>query len=312
MISIIVCSVNPEQNKSFQENIKQTIGVPYEILVHDNRKVNWGLCRTYNHYARMSKYDLLCFFHEDILFHTTDWGKIIIDFYRQKPDAGVVGFAGSTVKTQYINGWGSYRGTNRKNLVQYKKNGTPKNAVTNPDNLDFAPVAVLDGLALITTKKVWEKNTFDEKTFSRFHLYDLDFSLQVAQHYTNYVCYKIKIIHLSEGNYTKEWFRESEKFIRKWTHVLPFSITPYPQKFIRKCEEHDQYQMIKVDLHHNQDELSLLSILKKVNEVDSPLYKLRLAKYVSKAGWKKITQKSKQIKFITKGLYSHINTKREH
>ena len=292
MISIIVCSIHPEQNKSFQENIRQTIGVPYEILVHDNREVNWGLCKTYNQYARLSKYDILCFFHEDILFQSTDWGKVLVDFYQQKPDAGVIGFAGATIKTPYINGWGSYRESTRKNLIQQYKDGTQKSFIINPQNEKFAPVVTLDGLALIATKKVWEENHFDENNFRRFHLYDLDFTLQVAQHHTNYVCYGIKIAHLSEGSCSKEWFKESQKFIHKWRHALPFAVTPYPSEFIRKCEKYDLYQMIKLDLRHNWDELSFWAIIRKLFEADSLLYKLKLIKYVTKAGWKKIHPKS--------------------
>lgn len=83
MISIIVSSINTEQNILFKKNIEGTIGVPYELLIHDNRETKWGLCKIYNHYARISKYDILCFFHEDISFETINWGNIIIDFFNR-------------------------------------------------------------------------------------------------------------------------------------------------------------------------------------------------------------------------------------
>lgn len=56
------------------------------------------------------------------------------------------------------------------------------------------------------------KHPFDEVLFSGFHLYDLDFSMQVAQNYNNYVCHTIKIKHFSGGSYTREWLFESRKF----------------------------------------------------------------------------------------------------
>ena len=286
MISIIICSINPEQNNVFTQNIKQTIGVPYELLVHDNRGINWGLCKVYNHYAGLSKYDILCFFHEDIQFFTPNWGKIIFDFFKEKPKSGVIGFAGSTIKTKYITGWGSLRKTTRRNLIQAGQNDTKKSEI-NPFHENFSSVTLLDGMALICTKNVWKENLFDDKTFKRFHLYDLDFTLNVAQHHTNYVCYTIKVKHLSNGSYTKEWLSESQKFIEKWNSILPFSIMPYSQKFIRKCEEYDMYQMARTELKLTWDELSFKSILTKHRQVNTFLYKLKLIKHIIKAIQKK-------------------------
>ena len=40
MISIIASSINTEQNILFRKNIEETIGVPYELIIHDNRETN--------------------------------------------------------------------------------------------------------------------------------------------------------------------------------------------------------------------------------------------------------------------------------
>lgn len=292
MISIIVSSINTEQNILFKKNIEETIGVPYELLIHDNRETKWGLCKIYNYYARISKYDILCFFHEDISFETINWGNIIIDFFQQTPKAGVIGFAGATVKTKNISGWGTYRETCRKNICQHFKNGRVKEMLYNPYKELFSLVAVIDGLAMITTKKVWEQHPFDETLFTGFHLYDLDFSMQVAQKHNNYVCHIIKIKHFSEGFYSKEWFCESKKFHQKWETKLPFSVIHYPDKIIKKCENFSAYQLEKGELKHSWEKRNLRSIFKK--QVKSPWnansisYKLNIFKHILITGCKRI------------------------
>lgn len=288
MISIIVSSINPEQNRFFRENIEQTIGVVYELIVHDNRESKWGLCKIYNHYARISKYDILCFFHEDIILHTNNWGVIISDFLSQTPQAGVIGFAGATIKTKSISGWGSRKETTRTNLIQHLGDGRIQDVSANPLQELYSPVVVVDGLALIVTKKVWEQCHFDEITFPGFHLYDLDFSMQVAQHYTNYVCYTIKVEHLSNGSYTKEWFDKSAIFHLKWADKLPISLYPYPESFLKKSENYCAYQIAKLELKFLWREKSLGSILLKQRELPSFLCRLRLTKYVLRAAMKKI------------------------
>ena len=288
MISIIVSSINPEQNLLFRKNIEQTIGVLYELLIHDNRESKWGLCKIYNHYARISKYDILCFFHEDICFHTDDWGGIIADFLSRTPQAGVIGFAGSTIKTKNVSGWGSYKDTTRKNVIQHLGNGRVQDRTCNPFQESYAPVVVVDGLALITTKRVWEQCPFDEMKFPGFHLYDLDFSMQVARYYTNFVCYPIRVEHFSNGSYTKEWFDKSVVFHQKWAGELPFSIRSYTPSFLRKCENFCAYQMAKAELRFLWREQSLSSIVRKQNELSSMLYKLKLTKYVLQAVGRKM------------------------
>lgn len=291
MISIIASSINPEQNRLFIANIEQTIGGSCELLVHDNRETKWGLCKIYNHYARISKYDILCFFHEDIRFHTANWGGIISDFLSQTPQAGVIGFAGSTIKTKSISGWGSHKDTTRRNVIQHLGNGKVRNMIWNPLHETFAPVVVVDGLALIVTKKVWEQCPFDEIKFPGFHLYDLDFSMQTAQHYTNYVCYTIQVEHFSNGSYSAEWFNKSIVFHQKWADKLPLCSRPYAKSFIKKCEDFCAYQMAKGELRYLWREQSLSSIIGKQKGLNPMLHKFKLVRYMLKAGGKKISSR---------------------
>lgn len=182
MISIIVSSINTEQNLIFKKNIEETIGTPYELLIHDNRELQWGLCKIYNHYALISKYNILCFFHEDTRLQDISWGCIISDFFQQTPIAGVVGFAGSTIKTRQLSGWGSRKETSRENIIQHFKENKVKYLKCNPHNETFSPVAVIDGLAMITTKKIWEQCNISSIIKKQSQVIPILYKLKLIKH----------------------------------------------------------------------------------------------------------------------------------
>lgn len=57
MYSIICCSVKPEAAEALRRNVAETIGVPFEFIVFDNREKGYGLCRVYNLCAARARYD---------------------------------------------------------------------------------------------------------------------------------------------------------------------------------------------------------------------------------------------------------------
>ncbi len=223
MLSILVCSVHPERLRKFQENVRETVGVPCEFIVHDNRNVQYSITKVYNLCAEKARYDYLCFVHEDICFRTKDWGVRLIELLKQ-PKTGVVGFAGSTYKSKAYSGWGTRRKYSRYNYVQHFKDGNVRTYTSNPDRLPASQVVVLDGMCLLMRKSVWEEFRFDDNMFKGFHLYDLDISLAVGQKYANYVTNEVMVEHFSEGAYTKGWLDDTIVFHRKWSHRLPIYI----------------------------------------------------------------------------------------
>lgn len=249
MISLIICSIKPELSLSLSKNIEATIGDSlYEILIHDNRETNWGLAKVYNHYANMAQGEILCFIHEDIKILTNNWGKTIEEFYLTHSKAGLIGFAGSTMKTKTKSCWVSRVKYVRENLIQGHKDGTSSRIRFNPHNELFSEVAVLDGLALFCPKNAWENYPFDEILFNGFHFYDLDFSLSIAQKFTNYVCHTIDLIHFSEGNFDKNWNYYSQIFHRKWSHKLPFALSEVTKDEIDDCEARVSYKLALSEL----------------------------------------------------------------
>ncbi len=240
MFSFIVCSIKPEETKALEQNIAATVGVPYEYISFDNRKFQYGLTKVYNLCARKARYDYLCFLHEDVRFLSEGWGKEI-SAQLSKENCGVIGFAGSTVKLKSSTQWAVSKQTTRIHLIQQMRFGKEKQVENNPDKNDFSPVITLDGLCLFVKRSVWEQTPFDETTFTNFHCYDLDFSLSVAQRYTNYVCHTISIVHFSSGSYSPAWHQETKKLNDKWASRLPMSVTPMTAQEQVKLQKYSSF-----------------------------------------------------------------------
>lgn len=228
MISIIICSVDKQQCQNIEHNIRETIGCEFEILIHDNRIQQSGLCRVYNTLAKKAKGDFLCFCHEDIKFLTNNWGIYLSEFAYRK-NTGVIGFAGAGSMFGYaywndtITSLGHcIQGTKDKKIL-HRHPGMPFSG-------PFAQALVLDGLCLFCRKDIWEEYPFDQDLFQGFHMYDMDFCMAVAQKYHNYVSYNIDLVHYSQGNMDKAFFIELEKYNKKWKRELPLSVIDYSKK----------------------------------------------------------------------------------
>ena len=239
MLSIIVSSVSPQLLASLKINLAETVGVPYELLSYDNADGSSGICAVYNRGIKEAKYDILCFMHEDIIIKTTNWGQVVTDIFKNNPQIGLVGVAGSSYKPLTPSGWLG-QGTDSAciNLIQHFKH-TGKAAVHDyerPDGIELPRVATVDGVWFCTPKSVAQEFLFDEDTFKAFHAYDLDFSLSVGQKYEVVVTYDVLMEHLSEGSYDAQWMQETLKLHDKWRKILPVNIKGYSLKKIIKIE----------------------------------------------------------------------------
>ena len=94
MISIVICARANDINEALKENIQNTIGVPYELIVIDNGKNEYSIFSAYNKGVTLSNYDIVCFMHDDISFETMGWGNIVTT-QLQKFNVGAIGVAGA-------------------------------------------------------------------------------------------------------------------------------------------------------------------------------------------------------------------------
>lgn len=265
MLSIIICSVSPERLQQISRNMYDTIGVEYEIIAIDNREKKWPIARAYNEGARQARYPFLFFVHEDVKFHSQNWGIVIEDKLKE-PDCGVIGFAGSKVKLNCYSGWMQdgdwacsffYQGGGERTILQVMH-------VTLEHS--FEEVVILDGFGMFVRKDVWNLYPFDEELLTGFHCYDLDFSLQIAvsKQYKNYVCCSLKVLveHFSLGKYNRSWCQDTIRLHKlKWNKILPLKVDGFElsKKKERKIEERyfDYFvrELIKADYPEKKNAL---------------------------------------------------------
>ena len=210
------------------KSITYTIGVPFEIISIENSTRRYGICAAYNIGAARAKYDIYCFMHEDISFDTYGWGEKVIA-HLQHPRVGLIGLAGGDSKSYVPSPWASVVSYNEGNFIQHFKDPlTPPQKIygtcSPEDDSIIKNVVCVDGFWMCTKKEVFAKYQFDEKIFTGFHGYDIDFSLQVVQEYEVAVVFDILVHHYSDGNFDRTWLRNAMLVSDKWESSLPKSV----------------------------------------------------------------------------------------
>lgn len=223
MISIIICSRKPDIPKSLKDNITATIGVDYELIIIDNSGEKYSIFQAYNEGTRLSKYPYLCYMHDDILFHTKNWGEKVISHFN-KPELGLIGIAGSHFVPRLPGAhWST--GISSRHLLQTIGSKTQRESYRYYNTEDTSLKAVIiDGLWMCIPRKVLKKVQFDDITFSGFHSYDSDICMQIIKaNYEIRIVFDIDIEHFSLGLRNKVWLENLFVFFNKWKHDLPLA-----------------------------------------------------------------------------------------
>jgi len=248
MISIIICSINPERCEKTKQNLLETIGIENEIIIHDNRHYQWGICKVYNYCASFAKYKYLCFIHEDVFITTVNWGKKLVEIAENIENCGVIGFAGGLQVPKNFSSWGPddvkanvCYGLNDKTF-EFSKANYKYHLYINKNYEHLSKVLCIDGLFQFVKKSIWENIKYDELTFKGFHCYDADFSFAVSQNYNNYIIFDIDIYHDSSGNQDNDYIESIFLFQKKWIKQLPkFLIINNKLKYFRAELRHSFY-----------------------------------------------------------------------
>ena len=210
MLSIIISSYQPHYFSALEKNIAETCGVPYEILKIENPG-KMGICEAYNIGAEKAKYENLLFVHEDVLFETKNWGKILVD-YLQNSKIGCVGIAGSDYIPNCPFAWWDNAKHQFVNLDQYNK----VNLIRKYRETTSKELSCFDGVFIACRKTTYNLIRFDE-TVTGYHMYDITFSSNVSQYFTNVAISTIVLRHFSEGKTDVNWFESLIKFRRKFS-----------------------------------------------------------------------------------------------
>jgi GT2 family glycosyltransferase len=228
MLSLIICSKQGDISGQLKTNITDTIGVPYELIVIDNSKNDHSIFSAYNEGVKKASNDFLCFMHEDVFYHSKDWGKSVVE-HLLVPDTGLIGLAGSYYLLPFPSMWSDALPM-VLNLIQSPLGEQTEYFTINADE----KVICVDGFWFCSRKNVFEQVAFDESTFNHFHFYDLDISLQIHEKgYSILVVSDIKVEHFSQGSVNSQWIDAAYLFYEKWEKQLPITINPkFKKKFL--------------------------------------------------------------------------------
>ncbi len=226
MLSIIICHRNKALLNAITKSIEDTVGIVYELIVIDNSNNQYTIFSAYNEGVKRATNNIICFTHEDILFHTDNWGKKVVNHFNDT-QVGMIGVLGGMAQSAVPSPWwtNNYFAKSARNLLM--KNARKKNKdlyldYSNPFNdSGKTEVIIIDGLWFCIRKELFTKISFDEKTYSGFHLYDADISMQVHQYAKNYVVFDILTEHLWSGIINKDYYTDLVTFSNKWGNQLP-------------------------------------------------------------------------------------------
>lgn len=223
MISIIICSRTKTVMENLLINIENTIGCAYELIIVDNSENRYSIFEAYNLGINKSVGEYLCFIHDDILFHTQDWGLILCDIFDENYNIGLIGVAGSKIKTKMPSAWwDTPQDCNLTNIIQHHKNRIKK---LHNDGFDLeknVEVVVIDGVFMVLRKD--NRIRFNTK-LKGFHTYDLNLCFECKKNgYDIIVTNQILLEHFSAGEINEEWIKSSYKLHKIYKEQLPLSI----------------------------------------------------------------------------------------
>tara|TARA_R100001594_G_scaffold93676_1_gene127917 strand:+ start:632 stop:1276 length:645 start_codon:yes stop_codon:yes gene_type:complete len=188
-----------------------------EIVFKENNKES--LHKVYNKaidFAIQEDVENLVLVHDDVILENYSEEKLNTLFNK----FDVIGVAGTTqVKLQspalwHIMGGGFGSG----NLHGAVAHGNEKEKHMTPFGTYPKRVVLLDGVFLAISRKVFKKIRFDESCPSKWHFYDLDYTMQCHKAGFKLGVGDILITHNSPGltSFTEEFNKGQEWFLQKW------------------------------------------------------------------------------------------------
>lgn len=275
-----------------EKNLQETAGLPYELIIVDQSIHCGSIFRAYNYGKEQANYGILCFMHDDILFHTPQWAKILAD-HLSDTNVGFIGVAGGTLVPRVPAQWSFGKHFGR--ILQFDKK---KGASVLLDSTDFKgehaqAVVAMDGVFMACRKEVADQLRFDEKTFNGFHCYDIDICIQAHRlGFENRVVNNVLLEHFSRGKLNKQWVENQLKLWRKWRSMAPMTVVPISDEAlldleIRYLESSFTRKMIRRGFTNK----AILDVFDEYNELIENTTPLRASMNQLRLTWIRLTKR---------------------
>lgn len=225
MLTIVCSSKNP--NSNFEKHVIKTCGLKNIQFLHYQNNGDYSLTQLYNKGLNDAKYEIVVFMHDDIEINTQNWGYKLLKHFKNEPDYGILGIAG----TKELSKSGTWWENRNKMYGIVNHRNVEKNLVwTSEFSKDFKDeiydTVVVDGVFFAVNKSNI-KVKFDEN-FEGFHFYDISFCFDnFMENVPIGVISNIRITHNSVGATNEKWEENRQKFVEKNKLDLPQSIETY-------------------------------------------------------------------------------------
>ena len=226
MISVIICSRRTDITDELKKNISNTIGCDYELVVIDNSHNSFSIFQAYNKGVQSSHGEILCFLHEDVLFHTSNWGKIVSSHLLEHHEVGAIGFLGG----HYLPHRPCYWSEPRVESVHYIQGEVVNGVYSNRKichqkyRSERTFVAAIDGVFMAIPRSVFDNYQirWDDITYSGYHFYDADMCMQLHQIGLDIeVLWDVWMEHKSCGDTGESFLKARNVWYNKWQEYLP-------------------------------------------------------------------------------------------
>ena len=248
MVSIIICSRTSDVSPELECNIRSTIGVEYELVVIDNSQNRFSIFSAYNEGLKTAKGEILCFMHEDVIFHSDDWGKTVEKYFEKYQKVGLLGVAGTHYLPKMPAAWWDTEMRSGHLLQGSVVDGEYKiirEELWDDYKCEPTSVVSVDGLWMCFRDTVFKDIKWDDKTFDGFHGYDTDISLQVINSdFEVHILWDITIEHKSVGVAKMDFYRSLDLLCEKWSDKLPII------RGVELTESEKKARMRIVELRH--------------------------------------------------------------
>lgn len=228
MISIIICSRTADISKELRQNITATVGCAYELCIVDNSRNEYNIFTAYEEGTRRAKGDVLCFIHDDIIFHTDGWGSVLEKHIKRNPEVGAIGVLGGHYLPKRPCYWLEPRKESANYIQGLSKNGQyyTRRIIHQLYRSERTYVAAIDGLFMAMPRRLFAEGEvkWDTQTFHGFHFYDADMCMQVHRAgYEVEIIWDILIEHKSCSGFTEAFLEARKIWFKKWEKDMPIT-----------------------------------------------------------------------------------------
>lgn len=203
MISIICVYNNKKLLDNYLLKSLENQTVAYELILLDNSKNKFmSAAEALNYGGKKAKCEYLMFAHQDIYFDSTFLERAEM-FLNSSSKLGMAGLAGS--------GNSKHPSMVLSNIIQ---ENFPSN-LPKAKNKTLEKLQTVDECILFVSKSVFSELKFDEQICDNWHLYGVDYCLEVLKKNLSVYLLPLTAYHLSYGYISKEYDDTLYKLIKK-------------------------------------------------------------------------------------------------